>query len=93
MYITINYKFDGNDYDYEIALTRTIVFDYYKHLVGEMAFSNYSLEKKAGFERCFDLVYKEDVFTIDHFINNYDFMLWLTDREFENAKQEYEQQL
>lgn len=93
MYITINYKFGGKPYDYEISLSYTIIKDYYKHLVGEYTYERYSREVKTGFERCFDLVFQEEVFTADHFANNWDFMEWLKDRERNNALKEWQDSL
>ena len=94
MYITLTYKFNGEKYDYEVAITKSIVFEWYKSLVGPSVYDKYfSLDKKVGFERCFDLIWLEDVFTPDYFANNYDFMRWLEEKEKDNALKEYNEQL
>ena len=93
MYITLTYNFDGEKYDYEVSLSHEIVYDWFKHLVGNSFVDAWEKPRQQGFERCFDLLWQEDVFNVDYFINNEDFLNWLANREINNAKEEYENQL
>lgn len=93
MYITLTYTFGGEKYDYEISLSHQIALEYFEHLVGDYSFKSWNENRQQGFVRCFDLLWQEDVFNIDYFIYNEDFLIWLSDREKDNAKKEWENQL
>lgn len=88
---TVHYGSRDVIYDYEVNITKGVLEDYFIYCIGEHTFKTWSKEKQEGYIRACEIIYGEDLYCEDAFLNNDNFMEWVKQYFHDDAKEECEE--